>query len=135
MIHPNDRPLQLQVWSEALQGSRDYEVEYRIVRPDGDIRFVHARDEIVYDKSGKPIRVFGVIQDITERKHAEERLRLSEERYRNLFDHLPIPAFTKDINGIYTSSNEENLKYWATNPIGHTDAELYRTKLPQRCGL
>jgi len=68
--------------------------------------------------------VLVIAEDITERKRAEERLRLSEEQYRNLFNHLPIPAFTKDINGIYTSSNEENLKYWATNPIGHTDAEL-----------
>ncbi|HUI89374.1 MAG TPA: GAF domain-containing protein [Anaerolineales bacterium] len=74
MIHPDDQPLQRQVWSEALQGSRVYEVEYRIIRPDGDIRFVHARDEIVYDEGGRAIRVFGVIQDITERKQAEQAI-------------------------------------------------------------
>ncbi|MCJ7432230.1 MAG: PAS domain-containing protein, partial [Anaerolineales bacterium] len=54
----------------------------------------------------------------------EDRLRQSEEQDRILFNHLPIPAFTKDINGIYTSCNEENLKYWATDPVGHTDAEV-----------
>ena len=60
--------------SEALQGSREYDVEYRIVRPDGDTRFIHTRDEIEYDESGKPIRMFGVIQDITERKQAEQAI-------------------------------------------------------------
>jgi PAS domain S-box-containing protein len=75
MIHPDDRPIQQRALSEALRGSRLYDVEYRIVRPDGDIRFVHVRDEIVYDESRKPIRLFGAVQDITERKQAEEQIR------------------------------------------------------------
>jgi PAS domain S-box-containing protein len=75
MIHPDDRQLQRQAVSEALQGSRPYDVEFRIVRPDGNLRFVHVRDEIIYDKSGRPIRMFGAAQDITERKRAEADLR------------------------------------------------------------
>ena len=88
-VHPNDRRLQQHALSEALQGSQLYDVEYRIVRPDGDVRFVHVRDQIEYDKSGKPIRMFGAVQDITERKRAEESLRESEKRYRALFTYSP----------------------------------------------
>jgi signal transduction histidine kinase len=84
MIHPNDRQIQQQALSEALRGSRLYDVEYRIVRPDGDIRFVHVRDEIVYDESGKPIRLFGAVQDITERKQAEEQIRQDAARMQVL---------------------------------------------------
>jgi PAS domain S-box-containing protein len=72
MIHPDDRQFQQQALSDALQGSRFYDVEYRIVRPDGNVRFVHVRDKILYYESGRPIRIFGAVQDITERKQAEE---------------------------------------------------------------
>jgi len=48
----------------------------------------------------------------------------SEEHYRTLFEHLPIPVFTKNREGEYTSCNTENHRYWAVSPIGRTDAEL-----------
>jgi len=88
-VHPDDRQLQQHAFNEALQGSQLYDVEYRIFRPDGDVRFVHVRDQIVYDKTGKPVRMFGVVQDITERKRAEQAIRESEERYRALFTFSP----------------------------------------------
>jgi PAS domain S-box-containing protein len=84
MIHPDDRQLQRQALSEALQGSRLLDVEFRIVPSNGDMRFVHVRDEIVYDESGRPIRMFGTVQDITERKQAEEELRRYATRLQEL---------------------------------------------------
>jgi PAS domain S-box-containing protein len=74
MIHPDDRQLQQQAISEALRRRGLYDVEYRIVRPDGDVRVVHVRDEIEYDELGRPIRMFGAVQDITDRKQAEEKI-------------------------------------------------------------
>lgn len=75
MTHPDDRQLQRQALREALQGSWLLDVEFRIIPSDSDMRFVHVRDEIVYDESGRPIRMFGTVQDITERKQAEQTLR------------------------------------------------------------
>lgn len=82
MIYPDDRQIQKQALSEALETGRYYDVEYRIVRPDGDVRFVHVWDEIEYDASGKPIRMFGTVQDVTERRRTESRLKQDEEKLR-----------------------------------------------------
>src|SRR5689334_19434615 len=75
MTHPDDRQFQRQALSEALQGGRPLDLEFRIIPSDGHMRFVHVRDEIVYDELGRPMRLFGTVQDITERKQAEQTLR------------------------------------------------------------
>jgi PAS domain S-box-containing protein len=75
MIHPDDRHLQQEVLQAALQSSQRYDVEYRIVRPDGEVRFVPVWDEIEQDPASRRVRLFETIQDITERKQAEEDLR------------------------------------------------------------
>ena len=68
--------------AEALRGGSRYDVDYRVVRPDGTVRIVHSQGDVTRDESGRPCRIFGTVQDITERKRAEEDLRESERRYR-----------------------------------------------------
>ena len=53
-----------------------------MVRPDGAVRIVHSQGDVTRDELGRPCRIFGTVQDITERKRAEEDLRESERRYR-----------------------------------------------------
>src|SRR5207253_3897893 len=74
LLHPADRQLRAAAVAEALRGGARYDVEYRVVRPNGEVRFVHSRGDVVKDESGRPRRVFGTVQDITERKRAEHRL-------------------------------------------------------------
>jgi two-component system sensor histidine kinase UhpB len=84
MTHPDDRQLQRQALREALEGGRLLDVEFRIVPSNSNMRFVHVRDEIVYDESGRPIRMFGTVQDITKRKQAEEELRRHATRLQEV---------------------------------------------------
>src|SRR5207249_9898261 len=74
LIHPEDQQSMVQAVAEALRGGRRYDVEYRVVRPTGEVRIVHSQGDVLRDESGRPRRMFGTVQDITERKRAEEAL-------------------------------------------------------------
>jgi PAS domain S-box-containing protein len=82
LIHSEDRQRIVAAVAEALGGGPRYDVEYRVVRPNGEVCIVHSQGDVVRDESGRPRRMFGIVQDITERKRAEESLRESERRYR-----------------------------------------------------
>jgi len=71
-----------------------------------------------------PEGLFILSIDISERKRTEIDLKDRETRYRTLFENMPIPVFTKDRDGRYTSLNAEESKYWSENPLGLTDHDL-----------
>ena len=73
LLHPADRQTRAAAVAGAVQGGRRYDVEYRAVRPNGEVRFVRSQGDVLRDESGRPRRVFGTVQDITERKRAEQR--------------------------------------------------------------
>ena len=88
-IHPSDRASVKKAVKDAVENVRPYNETYRLVRPDGSIRWVHALGEVTRTQDGKPVRIFGTILDITERKYAEETLRESEVLQRTLLANLP----------------------------------------------
>jgi PAS domain S-box-containing protein len=71
-VHPEDRANFRSAYRDTIEGARDsFEQEYRIVRSDGEVRWVHRRGQVQCDRDGKPRSVLGVAIDITERKQAE----------------------------------------------------------------
>ena len=82
LIHPEDQAIVIRAIAEALGGGPRYDVEYRVVRPNGEVRILHSRGDVMRNELGEPRRMFGTVQDVTERKRAEEDLRESERRYR-----------------------------------------------------
>jgi PAS domain S-box-containing protein len=74
LVHPEDKQIVTKAVAEALRGGPRYDVEYRVVRPNGEVRLVHSQGDVMWNESGRPRRMFGTVQDITERKQAEQRL-------------------------------------------------------------
>jgi PAS domain S-box-containing protein len=96
LVHPADRDAVQQAAEHALRHGKYYSVDYRIIRPDGFERFLVQQARIIRDEAGNTIQVLGTVQDITERKLAEEALRESEERFRVLFERSPEAVFILD---------------------------------------
>jgi PAS domain S-box-containing protein len=78
-IHPEDRAAVSERIRRALRGRADFDVEFRIVRPDGAVRHVRAYAELARGGDGAPLRMTGISYDITERKRLEEQLRQSQK--------------------------------------------------------
>jgi PAS domain S-box-containing protein len=95
-IHPDDRDRILKAVAQSRDQGALHHIEYRIVRPDGEIRWVEGRGSLFRDESGTPIRMIGVCSDITERKEAEEMLRESEGRFREMADTAPAMLWITD---------------------------------------
>ena len=82
-IHPDDRQSLIDAVNASIERDTPYEIEHRVVWPDGTVRWLMERGAVVRDKTGKPLQMLGVVQDIDERKHAELAL---AERERQLHE-------------------------------------------------
>jgi len=71
VVHPEDRQLVRQLSEDALRTGREIETQYRVLLPDGKVRWVTRRGRVEFDADGKPLRERGVLMDISERKYAE----------------------------------------------------------------
>lgn len=128
LLHPDSREKCIEYrLDEELETTRiDYQC--RIVRiNDGEERWVHGLEEIEYDDQKTPIRHVGTVQDITERKHAEQQTHRSEAFLRQIIDINPNLVFVKDREGRFTLANKAVADVYGTtveNLIGKTDASF-----------
>ena len=89
----------------AISNGRPFDLEYRILHSDGSLRWVWERGTGVCNASGAPIAMEGLIQDITQRKNAEQALREAERRYHGLFENAIEGIFRTTVDGKYLDAN------------------------------
>lgn len=78
LVHIKDRKLVNDIYVESMNSGEPYSFDHRIVRPDGEVRYVSSRGTFSYDEDGNPVRSYGTVHDITGRKLVEEELRESK---------------------------------------------------------
>ena len=99
IVHPDDREWVRQSNIAAIRTGKMAPAEYRIVRPDGEIRWLLSRGEMLQNGAGRTIRAVGVNIDITERRHAFEKVRESDVRFRILADSAPVLMWVARTDG------------------------------------
>lgn len=103
-IFPDDRQRVLASVQQALQTGR-HDILYRIICPDGQVRWLEAHGQVIRDRTGKPVRMLGVCTDVTERQQAEEALAEAEEKYRSIFESATFGIFQTTQDGRFLSAN------------------------------
>ncbi|MEH2124028.1 PAS domain-containing protein [Nostoc sp.] len=101
-VHPEDRPLLQRQLLHAIAKGNPFNLEYRIVRPDGSLRYLELRVEVAYDTPGKTIRLYGAILDITERKESELEITKSRDLLEAVFNESADALFLVDIETLLT---------------------------------
>jgi two-component system cell cycle sensor histidine kinase/response regulator CckA len=102
LIHPEQHDEMLHYLTHnVFELHQPFNKEYQIIRAsDGQVRWVWGQGQLSMDETGNPSKMFGVIQDITERKQAEQSLFTSEQRYRLLFENMPIAIWEEDFSHV-----------------------------------
>jgi PAS domain S-box-containing protein len=130
-IHPEDRFKVKAAHQQAVWSKGPYEQEYRVVLPDGSVRWIMARGEVVCDDHGQPTALAGITLDITRRKQAEialaqreTELAGSERRFRGLADAMPQMVWSTRPDGHHDYYNQRWYEFTGV-PEGSTDGEAW----------
>ena len=133
-IHAEDRERVQQAFSAAaVEGN--YNVEYRVVREDGSLAWLHDRGVAVYDARKRLRHVAGITADVTVRKNAEDTTRRALAVLRTIVEHAPAMMWLKDAQGRYLYANLEYAKvagFSADQLRGKTDFEVFPRALAER---
>jgi PAS domain S-box-containing protein len=118
-LHPDDREMVREALRRTLEEGADYNIEFRVLWPDGSIHWIASKGQVYYNNSGKPVRMTGINMDITERKQVEEALRVSEELWQL--------AWRGSNDGLWDWNIKNNKAFLSTRwkeMLGYEDCEI-----------
>jgi PAS domain S-box-containing protein len=117
IIHPDDREMVDKAYTKSLKTKqKKYEIIHRIKLKNGTIKYVSEKSITKFDENGKPLLSLGTIQDITERKKAEKKLKKSEEKYYGMIQNLMEGFYNTQLDGKLLDYNPEFVRILGLDP-------------------
>lgn len=132
MMHPDDRARVSQLDRDILAGRRHIDYEYRVIQPAGGVRWVHQQASVIYSEDGRPLHMTGILQDITERKQAEQGLR---DRAALLERVIALGKNVSAITGLDRCAREIHRGITAGLGFDRAGIFLYDAAADRLCGL
>jgi len=132
-VHPDDRERVLEELRFSRENERPFFSEYRMLTKDGEVVWISDAANLVRDESGKALFFEGFMLDISERKQAEEALRISEENYRSLAETSNSAIAVLDRHGRILYSNPAGMRVWEDPQlVGKTVQDLFPKEFAAR---
>ena len=124
VTHPDDWGILNNAITTSIVEGIPFDIEFRILRPDKAIRWIHAIGYPKKDSEGRIVSVFGTAQDITDRKLLEDALRVSLEKYRVLFESFPLGITITDKSGKIMEGNRQSEQMLGINREAHAQRRI-----------
>jgi two-component system, cell cycle sensor histidine kinase and response regulator CckA len=134
-VHAEDRDRMLRLREQLFQGRSFHDEEYRLVTREGRVKWVSGSWGPILDDAGRQIGVQGHEREVTERRMAEETLRISAERYRSLFEDSPFPMWEEDFSAVKQTLDKlrargvSDLRSYLTANRGELEACLHQVRV------
>jgi len=126
-VHPDDRGKFQSHMRQGIATREQFEFEFRVLRSTNEVRIVRALNEVVRNRKGEAVSLLGTLQDVTQRRQADARLRRSHEELRRLADHLQLARESERIS-IAREIHDEMAQSLTAQKI---DMVRLKSKLPQ----
>jgi PAS domain S-box-containing protein len=123
-IHPEDQERIRRIHERAYATGEPYQMIERIIRPDGEVRYLSSNGEVIRDSSGTPVRMRGTCIDVTERVLAEQETERAAERFRGLVESSPDAILVLDSGRTVLQANGRASALLGADPSGHAIEEI-----------
>ena len=124
-IHPTSQSAVLAKVQQAIKTKSTFEMEHQVLRADNSLGWTFSRAVPLFNKQGDITEWFGTASDVTNRKHAQEALRQSEDRFKILFELGPVAMYTVDAAGTIQEFNRNAVIMWGREPTRGDSCERY----------